>query len=99
MLSDEDSLDSDLDVNTEIWNSLEVKEFTSQIIQYKIETDLDRKLLLGVLVRDYHLNHGSARLPVPRSTVARHSASSTEIQIQDISILENSQDHVQLERM
>ena len=72
MLSDEDSFDSDLDFNTDIWHSREVKEFTSQITQYKIETDLDRKLLLGVLVRDYHLNHGSVRPPVPRSTVARH---------------------------
>ena len=99
MLRDEDSFDSDLDINADIWHSQEVKEFTSQITQYKIETDLDRKLLLGVLVRDYHLNHGSARLPEPRSTVDRHLASSTDIQIQDISIYENSQDHVQLTRM
>ena len=32
-------------------------EFTSLISRYhhKVETDLDRKLLLGVLVRDSHL--------------------------------------------
>ena len=30
-------------------------QFSSLLSKYQIETDLDRKLLLGVLVRDYHL--------------------------------------------
>ena len=33
------------------------------IAEYKIETDLDRKLLLGVLVRDHHLRHEKTARP------------------------------------
>ena len=55
LMHDEDSFDSDLDVDHNIHSEKVVEEFTSLVGEYKIETDMDRKLLLGVLVRDCHL--------------------------------------------
>ena len=62
---DEESLDSDDDLDggvseEEIHDDLShaakvTMQFSSLLSKYQIETDLDRKLLLGVLVRDYHL--------------------------------------------
>ena len=55
MLEDEESFDSNLYDDQDIRCPEAIKEFASMIAQYKIETDLDRKLLLGVLVRDCHI--------------------------------------------
>ena len=62
MHEDEESLDSDdLDGSSEkIHNDPShaakvAMQFSSFLSKYQIETDLDRKLLLGVLIRDYHL--------------------------------------------
>ena len=55
MLEDEDSFDSDLDVDQDIRKPQAIPEFVNFISKYQITSDLDRKLLLGVLVRDYHL--------------------------------------------
>ena len=61
MLEDEDSFDSDLNVEQDIHQLKTVDEFTSLIGKYRIETDLDRRLLLGVLVRDCSLKKGGTR--------------------------------------
>ena len=59
---------SDFDLEKDIYKPKSVDELTTLISQYKIETDLDRKLLLGVLVRDYDLKKeelfGIAKIPV-----------------------------------
>ena len=55
MLEDEDSFDSDLDVDQSIRKPQAIPEFVNFITKYQIASDLDRKLLLGVLMRDYHL--------------------------------------------
>ena len=55
VLEDQDSFDSDLDSVQDIWHPTAVEKFTDKIIEHKIESDLDRKLLLGVLVRDHNL--------------------------------------------
>lgn len=55
MLEDEESFDSDLDIDRDIRHPHAVKEFTSMIAHYRIKTELDRRLLLGVLVRDCYL--------------------------------------------
>ena len=70
-LEDEDSFDSDLDVDQDIHHSKAVKEFTGLITHYRIESGLDRKLLLGVLVRDCDLDQD------PRPDDARHFGGST----------------------
>ena len=54
MIEDEDSFDSDLDLDKDIRDPQAVQKFVEFLGEYKIETDLDRKLLLGVLIRDYH---------------------------------------------
>ena len=63
MLEDEDSFDSDLDVDTDIKELKAVEEFTSLVRRYTIETDFDRKLLLGVLVRDCNIEKDMATRP------------------------------------
>ena len=77
MLEDEDSFDSDLNVEQDIHHLKTVNEFTSLIGKYKIETDLDRRLLLGVLVRDcsslkqggnWHQDYSSESLTTERET-------------------------------
>ena len=55
LLEDEDSFDSDLDVDRDIRDPDAVRKFSNQITEHRIESDLDRKLLLGVLVRDHSL--------------------------------------------
>ena len=62
MHEDEESLDlDDLEGTSEEINdgpshaAKVAMQFSSLLSKYQIETDLDRKLLLGVLVRDYHL--------------------------------------------
>ena len=55
LLEDEDSFDSDLDADPDIRLPKAIEEISSIIISnYKIEIELDRKLLLGVMVRDSH---------------------------------------------
>ena len=49
---DEDSSDSDLDLDQDIRGPKEAKKFVQSLKEYKIETELDRKLLTGVLQRD-----------------------------------------------
>ena len=44
-----------MDIDHALHQPEAIKEFTRSISQYRVETDLDRKLLLGVLVRDAHL--------------------------------------------
>ena len=53
--SNEDSFDSSLDVDQDIHHPDTIMEFTKSLGKYRVESDLDRKLLLGVLVRDCHL--------------------------------------------
>ena len=52
---DHDSFDSDLDVDLDIRKPKAITKFTDSLSRYHIETDLDRELLLGVLMRDCHL--------------------------------------------
>ena len=94
MLEDEDSFDSDLDVDQDIRHPKAIKEFISQIARYKIETDLDRKLLLGVLVRDHHLKQDEDR------SVDRHLFGSRgELSLSQINVSDsiNSRDHYQVQ--
>ena len=61
------------------------------IADYKIESDIDRKLLLGVLVRDYHLRKQQGRAASgPGAQNFAAASSTTEIQLEDIYVLENS---------
>ena len=55
MLEEEESFESELHADQDIRYPEAMKEFANMIAQYKIETDLDRKLLLGVFVRDCHI--------------------------------------------
>lgn len=94
----EESFDSDLDVDQEVWQPESIKAFSSQISQFKIENDLDRKLLLGVLVRD-------SKMKDARRSGARPTASPSEIHhediedVEDISILENTHDRVRISKI
>ena len=54
MPEDEDSFDSDLDIDKDNRTPEAVQKFVSSLQQYEIETDLDRKLIMGVLERDCH---------------------------------------------
>ena len=74
MLEDEDSFDSDLDVDQDIRHPKVIKGYSSLICRYKIETELDRKFLMGVLVRDCHFEQGATR-----GSDNRHGLSITEI--------------------
>lgn len=56
LLEDEDSFDSDLNADQDIRLPKAIKEVKIMIDNYKIETGLDRKLLLGVLQRDCYNN-------------------------------------------
>lgn len=56
MLEDEDSFDSDLDVEEKVHQPESLQEFSSMLGKYEIKTELDRRLLLGVLERDFHLS-------------------------------------------
>lgn len=79
MLDDSDSFDSDLDIDKDIRKTKSVNEFIQLIGQYTIETDLDRKLLLGVLVRDCHLKRtNSQSSKSDRNSINNYSAT-TEI--------------------
>lgn len=61
------------------------------IADYKIESDLDRRLLLGVLVRDCELRRQEgARSSYARYLAAVAASGTTEIQPEDISVLENN---------
>ena len=75
MLYDEDSFDSDLDVDYNIHSERVVKEFISLVGEYKIATDMDRKLLLGVLVRDCHLRQVSDG---PNAAIVQHRSGELE---------------------
>ena len=55
MYEDRDSFDSELEVDESIWRPEAVKEFTDLISKYPVKTDFDQRLLVGVLVRDWHL--------------------------------------------
>ena len=55
MYEDRDSFDSNSEVDESIWRPEAVKEFTDLISKYRVKTDLDQRLLVGVLVRDWHL--------------------------------------------
>ena len=54
---DEDGFDSDLGVDHDIRHPDEIKKFSATIIGHSIESDLDRKLLQGVLIRDRYLRN------------------------------------------
>ena len=54
---DKDGFDSDLGVDHDIRHPDEIKKFSATIIGHSIESDLDRKLLQGVLIRDRYLRN------------------------------------------
>lgn len=54
MVEDEESFDSDLGVDNGIREPEAVKKFVTFLESYKIESELDRRLILGVLIRDFH---------------------------------------------
>ena len=56
LLEDEDSFDSDLNADQDIRLPKAIEEVKIMIDTYKIESGLDRKLLLGVLQRDCYNN-------------------------------------------
>ena len=57
LIEDEDGFDSDLGVDHDIRHPDEIKKFSDTIIEHSIESDLDRKLLQGVLIRDRYLRN------------------------------------------
>ena len=69
LLEDEDSFDSDLNADQDIRLPKAIKEVKRMIDNYKIETGLDRKLLLGVLQRDCHHHWGQAQQQNSTNTI------------------------------
>ena len=54
MPKDEESFDSDLDIDKDNRSPKAIQKFISSLKQHKIETAPDWKLLIGVLERDCH---------------------------------------------
>ena len=55
LIEEEYGFDSDLGVDHDIRHPDEIEKFSATIIGHSIESDLDRKLLQGVLIRDRYL--------------------------------------------
>ena len=70
LVEDEDSYDSDLNADQDILHLPEaIKEVKKMIDNYKIETGLDRKLLLGVLQRDCHHHWAQVQQQQTKNTI------------------------------
>ena len=66
------SSDSDLDQALGIRNSESIRKFVETLGKYRIETDLDRQLLIGVLLRDCHHKSSAMKRQKLATEVTNH---------------------------